>query len=92
MSFFIERKFTEQLGSIFDVCGNYIGEGWSNVSEPAKVLIKTPFTDSIEISEVTPLILQGYQFSRFPDTLPGGRGAGTVGTVEYVKELNYDIF
>lgn len=91
MSFFIERKFTEQLGSIFDVCGNYIGEGWSNVSEPAKVLIKTPFTDSIEISEVTPLILQGYQFSRFPDNLPVA-GAGTVGTVEYVKELNHDIF
>lgn len=53
MGFFLERKFTEQLGSIFDVCGNYIGEGWANVYDPAKVLIKTPFTDFMEISEVT---------------------------------------
>lgn len=67
MGFFLERKFTEQLGSIFDVCGNYIGEGWANTSDPAKVLIKTPFTDFMEISEVTPLILQGYQFSSFPE-------------------------
>ncbi len=88
MSFFIERHFTQQLGSIFDVCGNYIGEGWCNASDPSKVLIKTPFTDFMEISEVTPLILQGYQFSSFPDTLPGA-GVGTVCygfPAEYGKE------
>lgn len=81
MGFFLERKFTEQLGSIFDVCGNYIGEGWANASDPAKVLIKTPFTDFMEISEVTPLILQGYQFSSFPEH---SRSVGGVAAVEHI--------
>lgn len=88
MGFFLERKFTEQLGSIFDVCGNYIGEGWANVYDPAKVLIKTPFTDFMEISEVTTLILQGYQFSSFPEP---SRAVGGVAAVERIKDFSYDI-
>lgn len=88
MGFFLERKFTEQLGSIFDVCGNYIGEGWANASDPAKVLIKTPFTESMEIFEVTPLILQGYQFSSFQEP---SRAVGGGDAVEYIKEFSYDI-
>lgn len=87
MGFFLERKFTEQLGSIFDVCGNYIGEGWANASDPAKVLIKTPFTDFMEISEVTPLILQGYQFSSFPEPSLSVGGVAAVEHIGYKKRL-----
>lgn len=67
----MESLYPLFIGPIFDVFGNYRGEGYFNQSEPSKVLIKNPFTYFIEETEIPPLLEQGYQFPAIPNTLPG---------------------
>lgn len=79
----LERKYPICLGPIFNALGYFAGNAYASTTQTNTVLIKSPFTDTHLISEITPLISRGYQFLTFPYNPPGVPGMGAASEKQY---------
>lgn len=74
----MDRAFPVHIGPIFNSSGEFVGIGYASKMDSTGLLIKNPFNENYLVTNITPLLDRGYQFSMNQYTLPGcpGMGAG----------------